>query len=122
MCDRDEENLTSLRIEIEAIGRRVVPGLLDVRDGEQVERWLDEVAAGLGPLDVLVNNAGGGFRAEFLDVNDKGQDALVRENFTSVTNFVRGAVPLMPEGGGSIINITSIEAHRAAPDSRSTAP
>jgi len=65
---------------------------------------------------VLVNNAGGGFRAAFLDVNDKGQDSLVRENFTSVTHFVRAAVPLMPaDGRASIINITSIEAHRAAP-------
>jgi 3-oxoacyl-[acyl-carrier protein] reductase len=66
---------------------------------------------------VLVNNAGGGFRADFLDVNDKGQDALIRENFASVTNFVRGVVPLMPgpPRGGSIVNLTSIEAHRGAP-------
>ena len=65
---------------------------------------------------MLVNNAGGGFRAAFLDVNDKGQDSLVRENFTSVTHFVRAAVPLMAaDGRASIINITSIEAHRAAP-------
>jgi 3-oxoacyl-[acyl-carrier protein] reductase len=47
-------------------------------------------------------------------VNDKGQDALVRENFDSVTNFVRAAVPKMTNGG-SIINLTSIEAHRAGP-------
>jgi 3-oxoacyl-[acyl-carrier protein] reductase len=40
---------------------------------------------------------------------------LMRENFTSITNFVRAVVPVMPERGGSIINITSIEAHRAAP-------
>ena len=67
-------------------------------------------------VDVLVNNAGGGFRAAFLDVNDKGQDALIRENFTSVTNFVRACVPQMPaDGRASIVNITSIEAHRAAP-------
>ena len=68
-----------------------------------------------GQVDVLVNNAGGGFLAEFVDVNAKGQDALVRENFGSVTNFVRAFVPLMPPDGGSIINLTSVEAHRAAP-------
>ena len=115
VCDRDEENLASLAIEIERSGRRVHAGVLDVRDGEQVQAWLAVVAASLGPVDVLVNNAGGGFGSPFLDVSDKGQDALVRENFTSVTNFVRGVVPLMPENGGSIINVTSIEAHRAAP-------
>ena len=66
-------------------------------------------------VDVLVNNAGGGFYASFLDVNAKGQDSLVRENFVSVTNFIRGVVPLVPDTGGSILNLTSIEAHRAAP-------
>ena len=89
------------------------PGVLDVRDGEQVASLAGEVATTFGRVDVLVNNAGGGFLAAFLDVNDKGQDALIRENFTSVTNFIRGVVPLMPDDGGSIINITSIEAHRA---------
>jgi NAD(P)-dependent dehydrogenase (short-subunit alcohol dehydrogenase family) len=88
---------------------------LDVRDGDAVDGFLDTVKAELGEGDILVNNAGGGFYANFLDVNAKGQDSLVRENFVSVTHFIRGAVPLMPERGGSIINLTSIEAHRAAP-------
>jgi len=86
--------------------------ILDVREGDAVREWI----ASLDPVDVLVNNAGGGFRSDFLDVNDKGQDALIRENFTSVTNFVRACAPRMPnDGRASIINITSIEAHRAAP-------
>jgi NAD(P)-dependent dehydrogenase (short-subunit alcohol dehydrogenase family) len=40
----------------------------------------------------------------------------VRENFTSVTTFVRATVPKMPsDGRASIVNVTSIEAHRAGP-------
>jgi NAD(P)-dependent dehydrogenase (short-subunit alcohol dehydrogenase family) len=62
-----------------------------------------------------VNNAGGGFIADFLAVNPKGQEALIRENFVSVTNLVRPTVAAMAERGGSIVNLTSIEAHRAAP-------
>ena len=115
ICDRDAENLAATARDIEATGRRVVTGVLDARDGEQVRQFLDLVAAQLQRVDVLVNNAGGGFFAPFLEVSEKGQDALVRENFTSVTHFVRGAVRLMPARGGSIINITSIEAHRAGP-------
>ena len=38
----------------------------------------------------------------------------MNENFTQVTSFIRGTVPLMT-GGGSIVNITSIEGHRAGP-------
>jgi NAD(P)-dependent dehydrogenase (short-subunit alcohol dehydrogenase family) len=116
ICDRDEENLATCAAEIEQAGRTVHQGVLDVRDLSQVDPWLAAVAARFTNVDVLVNNAGGGFRAPFLDVNDKGQDALVRENFTSVTTFVRGVVPLMPPTGGSIVNVTSIEAHRAAPE------
>ena len=115
VCDRDEPELAVTVAGIEAVGRRSEAGLLDVRDRDAVDAWVTGVAERFGHVDVVVNNAGGGFRAAFLDVNDKGQDALVRENFTSVTNFVRAAVPLMPQTGGSIVNVTSIEAHRAAP-------
>jgi NAD(P)-dependent dehydrogenase (short-subunit alcohol dehydrogenase family) len=52
--------------------------------------------------------------AAFMDVNDKGQDVLISENFSSVGHLVRACVPHMPDGS-SIINLTSIEAHRAAP-------
>jgi NAD(P)-dependent dehydrogenase (short-subunit alcohol dehydrogenase family) len=117
ICDRDVPNLDTTADAIESAGRRVVAGELDVRDGDEVARFLDVVREQFGHVDVLVNNAGGGFYANFLDVNDKGQDALIRENFVSVTNFVRGVVPLFPgpPRGGSIVNLTSIEAHRAAP-------
>jgi len=54
------------------------------------------------------------FAAPFLDVSPNGEAALVAENFTQVTTLVRAAVPYLPEGG-CIVNVTSIEAHRAAP-------
>jgi len=112
ICDRDAEGLRATAAQVEATGRRAHTGVLDVRDGDAVRAWVVELPA----VDVLVNNAGGGFRAAFVDVNDKGQDALVRENFTSVTNFVRAVVPKMrADGRASIINLTSIEAHRAGP-------
>src|SRR5258708_10927995 len=115
ICDRDVENLDATADGVEALGRRVVAAELDVRDEEACARFVGTVADELGAIDVLVNNAGGGFFAGFLDVNAKGQDALVRENFLSVTNLVRPAVAAMPERGASIVNLTSIEAHRAAP-------
>jgi 3-oxoacyl-[acyl-carrier protein] reductase len=111
ICDRDTEGMARTAKEIEASGRRATPETLDVRDGDAVRAWI----VSMDRVDVLVNNAGGGFQAPFLDVNDKGQDSLVRENFTSVTNFVRACVPKFPAAGGAIINVTSIEAHRAAP-------
>lgn len=118
VCDRDVDNLDTLATEVEGIGRGVVAAGIDVRDAEAVGGFLDAVGDRFGRVDVLVNNAGGGFRAGFLDVSDKGQRSLVDENFSSVTHLVRGVVPLMPEPptGGSIVTITSIEAHRAGPE------
>ena len=115
LCDRDTDNLDQVAADARAHGRTVVTGALDVRDTEQVDEFVAVAAQQLGRVDILVNNAGGGFQSNFLDVNAKGQDSLVRENFVSVTNFIRGVVPLVPATGGSILNLTSIEAHRAAP-------
>ena len=114
ICDRDESGMRTTAAEVESTGRRCITGLLDVRDAAAVDAWVAQVAETFGRIDVLVNNAGGGFYAGFLDVSAKGQASLVDENFTSVTNFVRCCVPLMREGG-SIVNVTSIEASRAAP-------
>src|SRR5262245_36534459 len=91
ICDRDAVGLTRTANEIEAAGRRAHTGVLDVRDTEAVDEWV----APFERVDILVNNAGGGFFADFVGVNEKGQDALVRENFTSVTNFVRACAPKM---------------------------
>jgi NAD(P)-dependent dehydrogenase (short-subunit alcohol dehydrogenase family) len=114
ICDRDEEGLVSCRAEIEALGRRCHLGVLDVREEDSVREFMAGVREALGAIDVLVNNAGGGFWSPFLDVSSKGEQALIRENFGSVTGCIRHAVPLMSPGA-SIVNVTSIEAHRAGP-------
>lgn len=114
ICDRNEAGMRETAASIEGLGRRCATGLLDVRDTEAVDAWVEELAGTYDHLDVLVNNAGGGFYASFADTSLKGQRSLVDENFTSVTNFVRSCLPHMHEGG-SIVNVTSIEASRAAP-------
>lgn len=114
LCDRDAEGLAATERAVRELGRRCTSAVLDVRDTDAVSELLEEVGRDFGRLDVLVNNAGGGFAAPFLDVSAKGEDALVRENFTSVSGMIRSAVPLLPEGA-SIVNVTSVEAHRAGP-------
>jgi NAD(P)-dependent dehydrogenase (short-subunit alcohol dehydrogenase family) len=111
ICDRDGDGLAHTAEQIALTTRHAHTELLDVRDADAVRAWIEP----LDSVDILVNNAGGGFHAPFLDVNDKGQDTLIRENFSSVTHCIRACVPKMPATGGAIVNITSIEAHRAAP-------
>ncbi|HET9772704.1 MAG TPA: SDR family oxidoreductase [Acidimicrobiia bacterium] len=115
VCDRNAEGLAATVADVEGLGRRVVSAELDVRDAEAVDGFLGDVEAEFGHVDVLVNNAGGTFFSPFLDVSGKGEAALIAANFTQVTHFIRQTVPLMGERGGSIVNVTSIEAHRAGP-------
>ena len=112
--DRDEVGLAGLRDGVEAFGRSCLTGVCDVRDAAAVDAVLAEAVERSGRIDVLVNNAGGGFLAPFLDVSPGGEAALIAENFTQVTHLIRAVVPHMT-GGGAIVSVTSIEGHRAGP-------
>lgn len=114
ICDKLAEPLAGVVAELEATGRRVVWAHIDVRDQASVDSWAADAAAAFDRIDVVVNNAGGGFFAPFMEVSAKGQAALMAENFGQVTSVIRAFVPKMT-AGGSIVNVTSIEAHRAGP-------
>lgn len=106
------EALESFGAEVHTVDRQ--PGCsatFDVRDDDAVAAWADRVGA---PVHILVNNAGGSFEARFDALSNRAQDALVRENFGQVAVVTRSFLPHLVDGA-AIVNITSIEAHRAGP-------
>lgn len=114
ICDRLDDELSKAVAALEGDGLDVLAEVLDVRDTPAVNAFTDRIAAEYGPVSVLVNNAGGTFAAPFLDVNEKGEASMIAENFTQASHLIRTLAPAMPRGS-SIINVTSIEAHQAAP-------
>ncbi|HEY1989525.1 MAG TPA: SDR family oxidoreductase [Acidimicrobiales bacterium] len=114
LCDRVPEVGRAFSHQADADPASVMARLLDVRDPSRVNDFVDEIVSRFGKIDVLVNNAGGSFAAEFVDVTEKGEAMLIAENFTQVSHLVRRVVPSMAPGS-SIVNITSIEAHQGAP-------
>lgn len=94
-----------------------LPVVVDVRDGDAVDEALAVTLERFGRVDVLVNNAGGTFRSPLLETSDGGFDALHRANLGHVLRCTRRVAAHMAErgGGGSIVNVTSIEGVRAAP-------
>ena len=116
LCDRNETLLAETEGMIVDAGGVVMTGVLDARQPELLAAFFDAVDDVYGPrLDVLLNVVGGTFLQSFADSSPRGWDALIRTNFTWLLHSTHLAVPRMRDAGGSIINITSIEAHRAAP-------
>jgi len=117
VLELQEEPARRTAAEIVAAGGEALALPTDVRDGDAVSRAVAATVERFGTVDVLVNNVGGTFAAPFLEVAEKGWDALVRTNLKTVLNGTRVAAPRMIEGGrgGSILNVVSIEAERAAP-------
>jgi len=117
LADVDGDALARTAGDARAQGVDVLETVLDVRDPDALSGLFDSCHDRFGRLDVLVNVVGGTFRAAFTDVSAKGRDALVRTNFTWVVDATQRAARRMADGGrgGSIVTITSIEAHRAAP-------
>ncbi|HVW42025.1 MAG TPA: SDR family oxidoreductase [Amycolatopsis sp.] len=118
LCDRNAGLLAETAEMTAAAGVRVQTGCFDARDPEQLTPFFERVTAAEGHLDVLVNVVGGTFKQRFDEMRPKGWDALIRANFTWLLHSTHLAVPLLRNAanGASIINVTSIEAHRAAPN------
>ena len=89
----------------------------DVMDAAQIRAAVAAADEAFGRLDILVNNAGGVSRRMFLDQSERSWQRHVDINLTSMFAATAAAVPVMIRGGrgGAIVNVTSIEAERAAP-------
>jgi 3-oxoacyl-[acyl-carrier protein] reductase len=117
LCDRNAELLEASAAAARAAGVEVVTLLGDGREPDTLEelfRLSDERFD--GRCDVLVNVVGGTFRQPFAESTPSGWNALIRTNFTWLLTSTHLAVQRMLEAGsGSIMSLTSIEGHRAAP-------
>jgi NAD(P)-dependent dehydrogenase (short-subunit alcohol dehydrogenase family) len=115
-CDNDEEALRTIVPEVEASGARILSVRADVTDSEALDTFYDRVAAQFDRLDIVVNVAGGVKRSLFVDTAREENARDIRLNYGYVIDSVRRAIPLILRGGrgGSIINFTTIEAHRGA--------
>lgn len=101
-CARVEEELKSLGVK--ALGLPT-----DVTDAAEVDRLLQTVSERLGPVDIMVCNAGISHTAKALDMHESAWDEVINTNLKGVFLSARAAARQMIAAGkgGRIINIAS---------------
>lgn len=110
--DLDPETAAVTAEAIRGEGLQAISRRLDVADEASVVAAFDAVAAELGPVGVLINNAGISRKAPTEDLGLDAWNAVVAVNMTGVFLCAREAArQMLPAGGGSIVNISSMWGH-----------
>jgi NAD(P)-dependent dehydrogenase (short-subunit alcohol dehydrogenase family) len=113
----DEPAAAGLAAEIRAAGRRALPVRADVGDIAEVRAMVTAVETGLGPIDVLINNAGVFPRVPFLDMTESDWDHVLGVNLKGACFCAQAVARALVAAGrpGSIVNISSGAAFRGSP-------
>jgi len=105
---RSGNKLEALRGEIEAAGGRCAPVVGDVAQKATADETLDVALGRFGRVDVLLNNAGIGSYADFLDYSVEDYDLVMNTNMRSTFLFTKAVVPTMKaQGSGLILQVSS---------------
>jgi NAD(P)-dependent dehydrogenase (short-subunit alcohol dehydrogenase family) len=101
--------------DADAAGRFIA---CDVRDPDQVNAMVDDIASTEGRLDVLVNNAGGSPIADTATASPRFTESIIRLNLLAPIHVSQAVNRVMQEqdDGGSIVNIASVSGVRATPN------
>lgn len=117
IAGRRVDRLAVVKSEIEAAGGVCANIPFDVTDATRIASALDEAEAALGPIDVLVNNAGVNIQGSVIDQSVKDFDAVIATNLRGPYLIAQeiGRRMIARKSGGRIINIGSIGTFRVLP-------
>lgn len=110
---RDTQKLNAAR---EKLGPLCIPVAGDLSDLAAIPALVQRIISGHGSVDVLVNNAGINLKKIFTEVSDEEFQRILLTNVTAVFSLSREVVKhMLTNGGGSIINISSMAAQYGIP-------
>ncbi len=116
ICARDEAAVNIAAAELRGRGAEVLALSCDVRDGEQVQSFIDRVAAHFGGVDVLFNVAGIITVGPLDSLTQEDFEDSMSTNCWGALNLAREVLPHMRrQGWGRIVNIASLGGKRAIP-------
>jgi NAD(P)-dependent dehydrogenase (short-subunit alcohol dehydrogenase family) len=113
---RNADLLAEVAGEVRAAGRHAVVVTADVLDAEATRAAAAQAIGELGGLDILVNNAGGNsFSIPLAQMRMSGWEKTMRLNLDSIVHITQECLPALGDGGGSIVNVSSVAGLRGAP-------
>jgi 3-oxoacyl-[acyl-carrier protein] reductase len=114
---RTQSEIEAVATEISAAGGEATALQVDLTDEASVRGLFAELQKRLGPLDVLINNAGIGFYGPLVDFPLEKFEKIMAVNVRGVFLCCREAMKIMvPRKSGYIINISSVVGFRGYPD------
>lgn len=116
LCDLDGDALHATTETIRAMGRTATAVAMDATDETALDSFYDALGRDFPRLDIVVNVAGGTKRQLLADASRADIARDIHRNYGYVVQSVQRAIPLIRRSGegGSIVNFTTIEAHRGA--------
>lgn len=104
----DDAKAAETAAEIAALGRRVMQRPVDVADIAAGRVFAEEVAATLGTVDILFNNAGSNVRKPFEEMTEADFDSILDVHLKGMFFMAQAVYPAMlARGSGCIINVAS---------------
>ena len=114
MCARDAGKLVFEAAELERHGVKVLPIPADVTRPADITALVQKTEQSLGPVEILVNNAGIGVFGPIQDASEKDWDSVLDTNLKSVFLFSRVVAPgMISRKSGHIVNIASLAGKNA---------
>ena len=113
--DIDEAGAQRTVDDIVAAGGRAIASRVDVSSRVQIDAGLKRAHAELGPVNILVNNAGMTGFVPFLEITEEAWDRMMMVNLKSMFMVAQAVLPdMLAAGWGRIINISSSSAQSGA--------
>ncbi|MBB4349760.1 glucose 1-dehydrogenase [Aliirhizobium cellulosilyticum] len=112
LVDLIEGDLASTAAEILELGQEALTFIADVSDHARAAEIVAEVDRHWGRIDVLFNNAGRSMSKGIEEISEQEFDDTIAINLKGAFNYIQPTVPVMRRnGGGRIINMSSMNAH-----------
>lgn len=112
---RDPQSIQDI---VEAYPKTAVAAALDVTKRAQIDAAVELAHARFGGVDVLINNAGHGYRAAVEEADEQEVAALFDSNFFGAVSVIKAVLPGMrARRAGTIVNVSSIAVWLGMPGS-----